>query len=123
MYIILYTYMHCTYLHCINILWLFSCPLSTVPKQPVLFKCLYTHMHIYTICRYICIFSCIYFSAFVFHRNSINDEGMELTVMVLEAKGLICPFNVESLDTFVRIYLVPDEAAAMQTKVSGFVKE
>lgn len=39
--------------------------------------------------------------------------------MVLEAKGLICPFNVESLDTFVRIYLVPDEAAAMQTKVSA----
>lgn len=65
----------------------------------------------------------IYFGAFVFHRNSINDEGMELSVMVLEAKGLICPFNVESLDTFVRIYLVPDEAAAMQTKVSGFVKE
>ncbi|XP_050329388.1 uncharacterized protein LOC126758943 [Bactrocera neohumeralis] len=52
-----------------------------------------------------------------YDKNSINDEGMELTVMVLEAKGLICPFNVESLDTFVRIYLVPDEAAAMQTKV------
>ncbi|XP_018796620.1 PREDICTED: uncharacterized protein LOC108973671 [Bactrocera latifrons] len=52
-----------------------------------------------------------------YDKNSINDEGMELSVMVLEAKGLICPFNVESLDTFVRIYLVPDEAAAMQTKV------
>ncbi|XP_004535416.1 uncharacterized protein LOC101450201 [Ceratitis capitata] len=52
-----------------------------------------------------------------YEKNSITDEGMELSVMVLEAKGLICPFNVESLDTFVRIYLVPDEAAAMQTKV------
>ncbi|XP_053950701.1 uncharacterized protein LOC128858446 [Anastrepha ludens] len=52
-----------------------------------------------------------------YDKNSITDEGMELTVMVLEAKGLICPFNVESLDTFVRVYLVPDEAVAMQTKV------
>ncbi|XP_067635750.1 uncharacterized protein Syt12 [Eurosta solidaginis] len=52
-----------------------------------------------------------------YDKNSITEEGMELSVMVLEAKGLICPFNVESLDTFVRIYLVPDEAAAMQTKV------
>ncbi|XP_037726491.1 uncharacterized protein LOC119557690 isoform X2 [Drosophila subpulchrella] len=49
--------------------------------------------------------------------DNICNEGMELTVSVLEAKGLICPFSVESLDTFVRIYLVPDHPGAMQTKV------
>ncbi|XP_017112738.1 uncharacterized protein LOC108136227 isoform X2 [Drosophila elegans] len=49
--------------------------------------------------------------------DNISNEGMELTVSVLEAKGLICPFSVESLDTFVRIYLVPDHPGAMQTKV------
>ncbi|XP_022218827.2 uncharacterized protein LOC111071660 [Drosophila obscura] len=52
-----------------------------------------------------------------YDKNSISNEGMELTVSVLEAKGLICPFSVESLDTFVRIYLVPDHPGAMQTKV------
>ncbi|XP_017086522.2 uncharacterized protein LOC108118364 [Drosophila eugracilis] len=52
-----------------------------------------------------------------YDQNSISNEGMELTVSVLEAKGLLCPFAVESLDTFVRIYLVPDHPGAMQTKV------
>ncbi|XP_033171403.1 endochitinase A [Drosophila mauritiana] len=52
-----------------------------------------------------------------YDQMSMSNEGMELTVSVLEAKGLICPFSVESLDTFVRIYLVPDHPGAMQTKV------
>ncbi|XP_016993333.2 uncharacterized protein Syt12 [Drosophila takahashii] len=52
-----------------------------------------------------------------YDKNSISNEGLELTVSVLEAKGLLCPFSVESLDTFVRIYLVPDHPGAMQTKV------
>ncbi|XP_017089147.2 uncharacterized protein Syt12 [Drosophila bipectinata] len=52
-----------------------------------------------------------------YDKNCISTEGMELTVSVLEAKGLICPFSVDSLDTFVRIYLVPDHPGAMQTKV------
>ncbi|XP_016980059.2 LOW QUALITY PROTEIN: uncharacterized protein LOC108045291 [Drosophila rhopaloa] len=52
-----------------------------------------------------------------YDKNSISNEGMELTVSVLEAKGLLCPFSVESLDTFVRVYLVPDHPGAMQTKV------
>ncbi|XP_037932936.1 probable serine/threonine-protein kinase DDB_G0276461, partial [Teleopsis dalmanni] len=52
-----------------------------------------------------------------YDKNSPTEDGMDLTVQVLEAKGLICPLNVESLDTFVRIYLVPDQAGAMQTKV------
>lgn len=43
---------------------------------------------------------------------------MDLQVSVLEAKGLILPFKVDSVDTFVRIYLVPDQAGALQTKVS-----
>lgn len=59
-----------------------------------------------------------FFNYFHFVRNSITDEGMDLQVSVLEAKGLILPFKVDSVDTFVRIYLVPDQAGALQTKVS-----
>lgn len=37
----------------------------------------------------------------------------------MEAKELIGPANCsDALDTFVRIYLVPDETGALQTKVS-----
>ncbi|XP_064548675.1 uncharacterized protein Syt12 [Drosophila montana] len=52
-------------------------------------------------------------------NSSQNEEQLELTVSVLEAKGLICPLSMglDSLDTFVRIYLVPDHAGGMQTKV------
>lgn len=50
-------------------------------------------------------------------RNTSTEEGVELIVTVMEAKELIGPLNVEYFDTFVRIYLVPDEATAMQTKV------
>ncbi|XP_023174641.2 uncharacterized protein LOC111601962 [Drosophila hydei] len=48
-----------------------------------------------------------------------SEDQLELTVSVLEAKGLICPLSMglDSLDTFVRIYLVPDHAGGMQTKV------
>lgn len=35
----------------------------------------------------------------------------------MEAKELIRPSNSENVDTFVRIYLVPDETGALQTKV------
>lgn len=56
----------------------------------------------------------------LFFRNSITEEGMELQVSVLEAKGLVLPFKVDSIDTFVRIYLVPDQAGALQTKVSAY---
>lgn len=50
-----------------------------------------------------------------------SEDQLELTVSVLEAKGLICPLSMglDSLDTFVRIYLVPDHAGGMQTKVSS----
>lgn len=53
----------------------------------------------------------------IIYRNSITEDGMDLTLSVLEAKGLVLPFSVDSLDTFVRIYLVPDQAGALQTKV------
>lgn len=43
---------------------------------------------------------------------------INLLVTVLEAKNLIVPFKFDSLDTFVRIYLVPDQAGALQTKVN-----
>uniref|UniRef100_A0A1A9WV98 C2 domain-containing protein n=1 Tax=Glossina brevipalpis TaxID=37001 RepID=A0A1A9WV98_9MUSC len=52
-----------------------------------------------------------------YDKNSITEDGMDLTVSVLEAKGLVLPFTVDSLETFVRIYLVPDQAGALQTKV------
>lgn len=54
------------------------------------------------------------------YRNTLTDEGVELVVTVMEAKELIRPANSENLDTFVRIYLVPDETGALQTKVRGY---
>lgn len=54
----------------------------------------------------------------IFFRNTQTDEGVELIVTVMEAKELIGPANCsDALDTFVRIYLVPDETGALQTKV------
>lgn len=50
-------------------------------------------------------------------RNNANEEGAELVVTVLEAKELLGPADEDTMDTFVRIYLVPDEGRAMQTKV------
>lgn len=35
----------------------------------------------------------------------------------MEAKELIGPPDAEQFDTFVRIYMVPDETVAQQTKV------
>lgn len=48
----------------------------------------------------------------------MTDDGIELMLTVMEAKELIGPQTSESFDTFVRIYLVPDEPGALQTKVS-----
>lgn len=36
---------------------------------------------------------------------------------VLEAKDLVPPADSERIDTFVRIYVVPDENSAQQTKI------
>lgn len=47
----------------------------------------------------------------------MTDEGIELVITVMEAKDLIGPPNVDQFDTFVRIYLVPDESGPLQTKV------
>lgn len=47
----------------------------------------------------------------------MTDEGMELILTVMEAKELIGPPNADTFDTFVRIYMVPDESGAVQTKV------
>lgn len=52
-----------------------------------------------------------------FHRNTMTDDGIELVLTVMEAKELIAPSIIEQFDTFVRIYLVPDETHALQTKV------
>lgn len=52
------------------------------------------------------------------NRNTLTDEGIELVLTVMEAKELIGPADAEQFDTFVRIYMVPDETvAAQQTKV------
>lgn len=52
-------------------------------------------------------------------RHSITDEGCELLVSIVEARDLLIPQDADpdSIDTFVRVYLVPDEAEAMQTKI------
>lgn len=60
---------------------------------------------------------------FIFHfsnfrRSTMTDEGMELILTVMEAKELIGPPNADTFDTFVRIYMVPDESGAVQTKVN-----
>lgn len=64
------------------------------------------------------IFSFYYFC--IVNRKSHRDEGVELIVTVMEAKELIFPVNTTTFDTFVRIYLVPDETEALQTKVQLF---
>lgn len=55
---------------------------------------------------------------FLFYRNSVTPDGQDLVVTVLEAKELTGPVDVDTMDTFVRIYLVPDENGALQTKVN-----
>lgn len=47
----------------------------------------------------------------------MTDEGIELVITVMEAKDLIGPRNVVELDTFVRIFLIPDDQPPLQTKV------
>lgn len=70
----------------------------------------------------------VWFKIFIFYvrlilchspisRTTLTDEGVELVVTVMEAKELIRPPNSENVDTFVRVYLVPDETGALQTKV------
>ena len=64
-----------------------------------------------------------YFVKFFFNILRVNatEEGCELFVTILEAKDLLFPDGSEGMDTFVRIYLVPDEKpnlGPLQTKVS-----
>lgn len=58
------------------------------------------------------------FSFYNRFRCTLTEEGIELVITVMEAKELIGPANAKTFDTFVRIYLVPDESDAQQTKVS-----
>lgn len=51
------------------------------------------------------------------NRNTLTDEGIELVLTVMEAKELIGPADAEQFDTFVRIYMIPDETVPQQTKV------
>lgn len=52
-----------------------------------------------------------------FNRSTLTDEGMELVCTIMEAKELIGPSDAQQFDTFVQIYMVPDEPVAQQTKV------
>uniref|UniRef100_A0A1I8PPF3 C2 domain-containing protein n=1 Tax=Stomoxys calcitrans TaxID=35570 RepID=A0A1I8PPF3_STOCA len=52
-----------------------------------------------------------------YDKNSITPQGIDLQVNIIEAKGLILPFKVNAIDTFVRVYLVPDQTGSLQTKV------
>lgn len=47
----------------------------------------------------------------------MTEEGIELILTVMEAKELIGPANADKFDTFLRIYMVPDEGGALQTRV------
>lgn len=52
----------------------------------------------------------------------MTDEGIELVITLMEAKDLIGGLsNTEDFDTFVRIYLVPDEQPPLQTKVPSSI--
>lgn len=51
----------------------------------------------------------------------MTDEGIELVLTVMEAKELIGPPDAEQFDTFVRIYMVPDDTNPQQTKVYSFI--
>lgn len=54
------------------------------------------------------------------NRSTLTDEGIEIVLTVMEAKELIGPSDAEQFeqfDTFVQIYMVPDEPVAQQTKV------
>ena len=42
-------------------------------------------------------------------------------VSVLEAKDLVAPDSNGSIDTYVRVYLLPDKTTNMQTRVSAEV--
>ncbi|CRL04780.1 CLUMA_CG017836, isoform A [Clunio marinus] len=57
--------------------------------------------------------------ALQYDKHTATEEGCELLCTILEAKDLIIPADADPdhVDTFVRVYLVPDEAEAMQTKI------
>jgi len=54
----------------------------------------------------------------LFYRDNITNDEIQLTVHIAEANEIYCPFQTESIDTFVRVYLVPDLLIAQQTKVT-----
>ncbi|EAT37121.1 AAEL010851-PA [Aedes aegypti] len=51
-----------------------------------------------------------------YDKSSTTIEGMELLVTIQEAKQLLGPPDVE-MDTFVKVFIVPDESKVLQTKV------
>lgn len=46
-----------------------------------------------------------------------SSECCDLAVSVLEAKDLIGPNKEEPMDTFIRVYLLPDKSTNMQTRL------
>lgn len=53
----------------------------------------------------------------------MTEDGIELILTVMEAKDLIGPPNLDKFDTFLRIYMVPDDTGAFQTKVTSSPKK
>uniref|UniRef100_A0A8D8CVC2 Synaptotagmin-12 n=1 Tax=Culex pipiens TaxID=7175 RepID=A0A8D8CVC2_CULPI len=51
-----------------------------------------------------------------YDKSSTTIEGVELLVTIQEAKQLVCPPGIE-MDTFVKVFIVPDESKVLQTKV------
>jgi hypothetical protein len=54
-------------------------------------------------------------------RPTCFSDSADLVVSVLEAKDLVAPDNNGSIDTYVRVYLLPDKTTNMQTRVSTAV--
>ncbi|XP_055912312.1 uncharacterized protein LOC129946221 [Eupeodes corollae] len=50
-------------------------------------------------------------------KNTITNQSVDIVVNVMEVKEIAGYTNLYPFDTFVRIYLVPDQANAVQTKV------
>ena len=51
-------------------------------------------------------------------RPTCFSDSADLVVSVLEAKDLVAPDSNGSIDTYVRVYLLPDKTTNMQTRVS-----
>ncbi|KAG5684125.1 hypothetical protein PVAND_013369 [Polypedilum vanderplanki] len=57
--------------------------------------------------------------ALQYDKHSITEDGCELMVSIVEARDLVIPADADPdiVDTFVRVYLLPDQTEPVQTKI------